>query len=212
MSAGVWCSTRGPNYGEEPLVAPVRQLEALGRTACRDHGTIADGIHHGFDSVSESSATARSPMSLQRWTTTVQLKYCERVKFAVTRWRRRSVTIAILPIVIPVCLIACGPADAIDLAAKHDSLPNATHCPAHSDSNDSQDSQLPDRVPSCERTHFGVPVTSSSTYISDSHNLQLVVPHLTLVQLDVFVFPHSSTLLTHMLHSSISPLAGTLRL
>jgi hypothetical protein len=165
-----------------------------------------------FGSVSESSATARSPMSLQRWTTVFQFKYYERVKFAVTRWCRRSVTIAILPIVIPVCLIVCGPADAIDLAAKHDSLPNATHCPAHPDSNDSQDSQLPDRAPSCERTHFGVPVTSSSTYISDSHNLQLVVPQLTLVQLDVFVFPHSSTLLTHMLHSSISPLAGTLRL
>ena len=212
MSEGVWCSTPEPNYGEEPLVAPVRQLEALGRTACRDHGTIADGIHHGFDSVSESSATGRSPMSLQRWTTTVQPKYCKRVKFAFTRWRRRSVTIAILPIVFPVCLITCGPADAIDLAANHDSLANATHCPAHPDSNDSQDSQLPDRAPSCERTHFGVRVTPSSKYLSDSDNLQLVVPHLTLVQLAVVAFPHSSTLPIQVSHSSISPAAKTLRL
>ena len=165
-----------------------------------------------FGSVSESSATARSPMSLQRRTTVFQFKYYERVKFAVTRWCRRSVTIAILPIVIPVCLIVCGPADAIDLAANHDSLPNATHCPAHPDSNDSQDSQLPDRAPSCERTHFSVRVTPSSTYFSDSDNLQLVAVHPTLVQLAVFAFPHSSTLPIQVIHSSISPLAGTLRL
>ena len=143
---------------------------------------------------------------------TFQLNYSERMKFAVTRWRQRSVALAILPIVIPVCLIACGPADAIDLAANHDSLPNATHCPAHPDSNDSQDSQLPDRDPSCERTPFGIRVTPSSTYISDSDNLQLVVPHLTLVQLAVVAFPHSSTLPIQVIHSSISPAAKTLRL
>ena len=192
------------------MVAPVRQLEALGRTACRDHGTIADGIHHGFDSVSELSATGRSPMSLQRWTTTVQLKYCERVKFAVTRWRRRSVTIAILPIVIPVCLIACGPADAIDLAAKHDSLPNATHCPAHPDSNDSQDPQLPEHAPSCGQTHISIIFDSLNASVSGTQSAQLVVLHLTLVELDVSAFPHSFTLPIHVLHSSIPPAAGTL--
>ena len=142
----------------------------------------------------------------------VKLNYSERMKFDVTRSRRLRVTLAILLIVIPVCLITCGPADAIDLAANHDSLPNATHCPAHPDSNDSQDSQFPDRAPSCERTHFGVRVTPSSTYISDSGNLQLVVPHPTLVQLAVFAFPHSSTLPIQVIHSPIPPAAKTLRL
>ena len=142
----------------------------------------------------------------------VKLNYSERMKFDVTRSRRLRVTLAILLIVIPVCLITCGPADAIDLAANHDSLPNATHCPAHPDSNDSQDSQLPDRAPLCEQTHIGVVLASSSRYISDSHHAQLAVPQLMLVALEVFIFPHSSTLLTHMLHWSIPPLADTLRL
>ena len=53
----------------------------------------------------------------------VKLNYSERMKFDVTRSRRLRVTLAILLIVIPVCLITCGPADAIDLAANHDSLP-----------------------------------------------------------------------------------------
>ena len=125
---------------------------------------------------------------------------------------QNSAVLAVLQIMVPVCLMTCDLASVKDLPTKHDLPPNATHCPAHSDSHDSQDSQFPDRAPSCGRTYVGVVLTSSSIYISDSHNLQLVVPHLTLVQLDVFVFPHSSTLLTHMLHSSISPLAGTLRL
>ena len=151
-------------------------------------------------------------MCLQRWKTIFFCKYHERVNFAVTWLRRGSAIIVILHIVISVCLIACGPADAIALAAKHDSLPNATHCPAHPDSNDSQDSQLPDRAPLCEQTHIGVVLASSSRYISDSHHAQLAVPQLMLVALEVFIFPHSSTLLTHMLHWSIPPLADTLRL
>ena len=142
----------------------------------------------------------------------VKLNYSERMKFDVTRSRRLRVTLAILLIVIPVCLITCGPADAIDLAANHDSLANATHCPAHPDSNDSQDSQLPDRAPSCKRTHFSVRVTPSSKYLSDSDNLQLVVPHLTLVQLAVVAFPHSSTLPIQVIHSPIPPAAKALRL
>ena len=129
------------------------------------------------------------------------------------RWSHQSsAVLAILQIMVPVCLMTCGPASAKDLATKHDLPPNATHCQAHPDSHDSQDSQFPDRASSCERTHIGVVLTSSRTYISDSHNLQLVVPRLTLVELDVFAFPHSSTLLTHVLRSSIPPLAGTLRL
>ena len=128
-------------------------------------------------------------------------------------WSYQSSTVlAILQIMIPVCLMICGPGSAQDLATEHDLPPNATRCPAHPDSHDSQDSQFPDRAPSCERTHIGVVLTSSSTYISDSQNLKLVVRHLTLVELNVFALPHSSTLLTHVLRSSIPPLAGTLRL
>ena len=136
----------------------------------------------------------------------------QQVKRFIGWSHQSSAVLAILHIMVPVCLMACGPASAKDLATKSDLPPNATHCPAHPDSHDSQNSQFPDRAPSCERTHIGIVLTSSSTYISDSHNLQLVVPHLTLVELDVFAFPHSSTLLTHVRRSSISPLAGTLRL
>ena len=124
-----------------------------------------------------------------------------------------SVVIAVLQIMVPVCLMTCGPASAKDLATKYDLPPNATHCPAHPDSNDYQNSQPPDRTSSCERTYIGVVLTSSSRYIFDSpHRVQLIVPSLTLVELDVFVFPHSSTLPTHVLHSSIPPPAVTLRL
>jgi len=151
-------------------------------------------------------------MRLQRWKTTFQCKYHERVNFVVTWLRRGSAIIAILHIVISVCLIACGPANAIDLAAKHDSLPNATHCPAHPDSNDSQDPQLPERAPSCGQTDISIIFDSLNTSVSRAQSAQLVVLHLTLVELDVSAFPHSFTLPIHVLHSSIPPAAGTLRL
>ena len=123
-----------------------------------------------------------------------------------------SVVIAFLQVIVPVCMATCGPVSAKDLGTKHDLPPNATHCQTHPDSHDSQDSQVPDRAPSCERTYIGIVLTSLSKYLSGSHSVQLVVPHLTLVELDVFAFPHSSTFLTHVLYSSIPPLAGTLRL
>ena len=130
-----------------------------------------------------------------------------------TGWSVHNTAIlTVLQIMVPVCLMTCDLASVKDLPTKHDLPPNATHCPAHSDSHDSQDSQFPDRAPSCGRTYVGVVLTSSNIHISDSHNLQLVVPHLTLVELDVFAFPHSSTLLAHVLRSAIPPLASTLRL
>ncbi len=99
-----------------------------------------------------------------------------------------SMVIVVLQIMVPVCLMTCGPASAKDLTTKHDLPPNATHCPAHPDSNDSQNSQPPDRTSSCERTHIGVVLTSSSRYNFDSpHRVQLIVPSLTLVELDAFV-------------------------
>ena len=134
------------------------------------------------------------------------------MKGAIGWSHQSSAVIVVLQIMVPVCLMTCGDASAKDLATRHDLPPNATHCPAHPDSNDSQDSQLPDRAPLCEQTHIGVVLASSSRYISDSHHAQLAVPQLMLVALEVFIFPHSSTLLTHMLHWSIPPLADTLRL
>jgi len=128
-------------------------------------------------------------------------------------WSHQScLGLAIPQIMVSVRLMTCGPASAKDLPTKSDLPTNATHCPVHQDSHDSQDSQFPDRASLCERMQIGIVLTSLRTDISDSYNFQLVVPHRTLVEPDVFAFLHSSTLLTHVRRSSISPLAGTLRL
>ena len=134
------------------------------------------------------------------------------MNFTSPVFRRSCASIAVLHIVVTVCLTACGPANTLDLTEKHDSPLNATHCPAHQDSNDSQDPQLPERAPSCGQRDIQIVSDSLNRSVSGTQSAQLVVLHLTLVELDVSAFPHSFTLPIHVLHSSIPPAAGTLRL
>lgn len=60
---------------------------------------------------------------------------------------------AVVHVVLPVCLLACGSLSMEAAIHDHDATASSVRCLAHEDSQRSDDSQAPDAAPTCDRSH-----------------------------------------------------------
>ena len=127
-----------------------------------------------------------------------------------SRWVRWST--AVLQVLVPVCVLACGPASRNVRATEHHAPLHATQCLAHQDSHGSRDSQLPNTPPSCERTHAGLVINASVKIYIESGTVSPSLFDQPLVDRYAISFAHASMLATRAIHSPVPPLAITLQL
>lgn len=60
---------------------------------------------------------------------------------------------AVVHVVLPVCVLACGSLSMEAATHDHDATASSVRCLAHEDSQRSDDSQSPDVDPNCDRSH-----------------------------------------------------------
>jgi len=79
---------------------------------------------------------------------------------------------AVLQVMVPVCLLTCGPESAESSATKHHHRTKVTQSPAHPNSHHSQDPHPADQAPCCKRVSVGVIKASSSKGIAYLASIQ----------------------------------------
>ena len=125
-----------------------------------------------------------------------------------------SVT-AVVQVLLPACLLVCGPISADEGVQNHHAEANGTRCLAHEEPQDSEGSQVPDALPSCERTHSGVALTRSgpeNTFSDTSQRCTYRVFDQLLGHSVLNARVSVSTLTIHSIYPPPSPLVASLRL
>ena len=115
---------------------------------------------------------------------------------------------ALLQVLVPVCVLACGPASRDVLATEH----YATQHPTHHDSHGSRDSQLPNTPPACERAGAGLAINPSVIIHIGSGTVSPFLFDQPLLDRHAISFAHKCMLLTQATHSLTPPLVITLQL
>ena len=124
-----------------------------------------------------------------------------------------GVVAATLQVLVPVCMLACGPASAENLASAQHPTSNVTPPPAHPHTHHSQDPHPANQEPACGQAGVGiVRVCSGKKDTADTRTLQLFVFSQLLVVPNVVWPTLGATSLTRTHSPSVAPLALTLRL
>ena len=120
---------------------------------------------------------------------------------------------ATLQVVVPVCMLACGPASADSLTSEHHPTSNAAPPPAHPHPHHSQDPHSANPDPACGQEGVGiVRICSGKKDTADRRTMQLFVFSQLLVLPNVAWPTLEATSLPRAHSPSASPLTLTLRL
>ena len=119
---------------------------------------------------------------------------------------------AVVHVVLPVCLLACGSLSMEAATHDHDATASSVRCLAHEDSQRSDDSQAPDAAPTCDRSHSAlgiIPIGGGTPDADRAFQNVLTQPFA-----DWTLTSYSSTLPLYFraINPPISPHVVTLRL